>query len=133
MVTGLFWSARKIRQGVLPPSEAPLHQPPHQIGAALLEAGQLLGLQTAHGETGHLIDMAAELVSELARGRGAAASDHGSGRELEHPFNKRVTAVDQQHVMVGQARQPLLHQGSHVVEAAHLFGQQDQGCRGTHP
>ena len=42
-----------------------------------------------------------------------------------------MLAVYQQHVVVGQARQALLHQGAHVVDAAHLLRQQDQGCGGV--
>ena len=40
-----------------------------------------------------------------------------------------MAAVDQQHVVIGQAREALLHQGAHVVHAAHLFRQQDQRSR----
>ena len=41
-----------------------------------------------------------------------------------------MLAVHQQHVVVGQPRQPLLHQRAHVINAAHLLGQQDQRGRG---
>ena len=44
-----------------------------------------------------------------------------------------MAAVDQQHVVLGQARQALLHQGTHVVDAAHLLGQQNEGCRSVVP
>ena len=44
-----------------------------------------------------------------------------------------MAAVDQQHVVLGQARQALLHQGAHVVDAAHLLGQQNQSCRSVVP
>ena len=43
-------------------SEPPLHQLAHQIGAALLEAGQLVGLQAAHGQARQLIHMAAKII-----------------------------------------------------------------------
>ena len=34
-------------------------------------------------------------------------------------------------MVVGQAGEPLLHQGSHVIDAAHLLWQQDQRRRGV--
>ena len=40
-------------------------------------------------------------------------------------------AIYQQHMVVGQAWQTLLHQGTHVVKATHLLRQQDQGRRGV--
>ena len=44
-----------------------------------------------------------------------------------------MAAVDQQYMVLGQARQTLLHQGAHVVDAAHLLGQQDQCSWGVVP
>ena len=76
----------------------------------MLEAGQLVGLQAAHGQAGHLIEMLTQLVCQLLAGRaGAGAGDHGPGGELEQPFHQGMAAVDQQHVVLGQARQALLH------------------------
>ena len=78
--------------------------------------------------------MLTQLVRQLlAGGAGAGAGDHGPGRELEQPFHQGMAAVDQQHVVLGQARQALLHQGAHVVDAAHLLGQQNQGRRSVVP
>ena len=78
--------------------------------------------------------MLTQLVRQLlAGGAGASPGDHGPGRELEQPFHQGMAAVDQQHVVLGQARQALLHQGTHVVDAAHLLGQQNQGRRSVVP
>jgi len=78
--------------------------------------------------------MAAKIIGQLLAGGAAATAtgcDHRTGRELEQAFHQLVFAVYQKHVVIGQARQALLHQGAHVVEAAHLLRQQDQGGWGV--
>ena len=81
------------------------------------------------------MEVAAEALGQLlargAAGGGSGSGDHTSGAELQQPLHQRVATIHQQHVVVGQAGEPLLHQGSHVVDAAHLLRQQDQRRRGV--
>ena len=69
--------------------------------------------------------MAAEALGQLlARGGasgGSGSGDHTSSAELQQPLHQGVATVHQQHVVVGKAGEPLLHQGSHIVEATHLL------------
>ena len=77
-----------------------MHQSAHQITAALLEPGQLIGFQTSHRKPRHLIDVAAEIIGQLlARGL-AGGGENGAGGQLEQALHQGMAPIDQQHMVV---------------------------------
>ena len=92
----------------------------------------MIGLQAADGKTGEFVDVAAEIGGQLlAGGLAATGGEHSSRRELKQPLHEGMAPVDQENVVIRQAGKALFHQGTHVVDPAHLFRQQDQGRRGV--